>query len=723
MDKFSDSYEHNITDEVAIKIRSQLHQYNLPIFGEDMVFVTTPAKTIGVLAKIRVDAGSDSKLRTNEPIVIAFSSIENIEKATISVYPDRKDFPFEDFPHINYPREGMPPSLCLTREDFDDWYSEHTFGELVRTISNWFVDAQNGNLIKLKDGDYYEPFRTNLSKAILLKSKVDDTHLSKYNKAGFLVRSIYTVDKELDFYTDVKNGEAIGICILLYRSAKNILRTWFVNKPSTYGELKQFLSDYEFVFNEQEIKERAKNRYNISHNIEKIFFQIAFTRPRKVLNKHTNVDYLYFCVDNNDIATMCDKAPVHEATALDSTTNEFAQYLSATSPSIGNKRILILGCGAIGSKIIYHLYRSGICNLTICDKDSLMPHNVCRHALSQQWNLNYKAEAVKRELNRMFVSSPSIVAVTEDINSWLPSQNLNAFDLIIEATASAKVLHTVEEMSLKTKTPIVHFALSDAGNIGIVYVNYNRNCLLTDYYMNILICAANGDEDLIPWLKSEVKYNYENIRIGEGCHSNTMILSDDVISTHSGIASMVIRDMFDSPGKKKNAAYLSFTNIEYKGDVFSKSFDMPNFISFDCDNDSSWKVRIPSNIAMEIKHIAKVTKPREAGGYLMGTVETKRKTIYILDHFETRSVSGNTQIALGTDGWEQHYKTIQERTNHTLTYIGDWHSHPVGSLKQSNTDKLTNKIILEEEIESKFGICMITNGKNTKFYLLAPNVD
>jgi proteasome lid subunit RPN8/RPN11 len=125
---------------------------------------------------------------------------------------------------------------------------------------------------------------------------------------------------------------------------------------------------------------------------------------------------------------------------------------------------------------------------------------------------------------------------------------------------------------------------------------------------------------------------------------------------------------------------------------------------------------------MEIKHIAKVTKPREAGGYLMGTVEAKHKTIYILDHFETRSVSGNTQIALGTDGWKQHYQTIQERTNHILTYIGDWHSHPVGSLNQSEIDKSTNKDILANEIETTFGICIITNDKYTKAYLLTPSI-
>lgn len=51
-------------------------------------------------------------------------------------------------------------------------------------------------------------------------------------------------------------------------------------------------------------------------------------------------------------------------------------------------------------------------------------------------------------------------------------------------------------------------------------------------------------------------------------------------------------------------------------------------------------------------------------------------------------------------------------------YIGDWHSHPHHSLNPSILDDETNKYLINSEIESSIGVCLITNANKTNAYLL-----
>ncbi|TGG35049.1 hypothetical protein EZ315_15275 (plasmid) [Duncaniella freteri] len=60
--------------------------------------------------------------------------------------------------HINPKEEGFPRSICLVRENFNDWYAEHTFEDFLCLIIKWFTDAKDGNLVKTKEGDRWEPF-------------------------------------------------------------------------------------------------------------------------------------------------------------------------------------------------------------------------------------------------------------------------------------------------------------------------------------------------------------------------------------------------------------------------------------------------------------------------------------------------------------------------------------------------------------------------------------
>ncbi|WP_242971957.1 ThiF family adenylyltransferase [Haloimpatiens massiliensis] len=73
----------------------------------------------------------------------------------------------------------------------------------------------------------------------------------------------------------------------------------------------------------------------------------------------------------------------------------------STLASEKNPKILFVGVGALGSKMIFHLARNGYTNITIIDKDILSPHNLVRHALFSDSISRNKAEDIANKLNKM----------------------------------------------------------------------------------------------------------------------------------------------------------------------------------------------------------------------------------------------------------------------------------------------------------------------------------
>lgn len=718
MDKFSDAYIRFDKSE-HMELVSHIDSYSHLFYESKYDLVYLPTENIGICCRISSNAGSNSLIIQHEPIVIEICG-EDIEECDINVYPDRINFPFNNYPHINFAVGKLPPSLCLTKESFVNWYAEHSFGELIILIHQWFEDALNGNLIKTKNGDFYEPFRTDNLDIVMLKIPVEDSFIERIEKSDSIC---YTIDSHgnnlysRECFSDKSLNQDIGV--LLFRPCNIICSTWFIEQPKTLGALLKFASDNEFFIDKQKIASYINTNGQGSKNI---FFQFAFVRPINVLGKDSKVDYLTFCTSLEGYVAENIDSTVYGVEMIDFATPKLANYISNTEINVADKNILILGCGAIGSKLIYHLYRSGICNLTICDNDHFLSHNVCRHALSRYGLMDSKVKLVKKELDAMFLkNTKQVVAVEEDIIQWLPKVDIANYDIIIDATASASVFRLVDKISLGTSIPIVHFALSDAGNIGHVYVNTNRESILSDYYMHLVHESIDND-DISNWLKRNTKHSLDIVRIGEGCHSNTTRLGDEIVSTHTGIAASVIKGVLSK--KNGNTAYLSYVNIEYEGQVFTESYRIPAFINIKCSNNDEWQVRIPKSLLNEIQLEAKLAGKKEVGGYLMGNIDVKHKIIYLLHQFKPAdSKQKISKLHLGIKGWREEYLRVKSRSSGVLDYIGDWHSHPSGSLDMSVTDILTNYAIKTSEIPSEYGICLIANSHQTKAHLLIPGID
>ena len=217
---------------------------------------------------------------------------------------------------------------------------------------------------------------------------------------------------------------------------------------------------------------------------------------------------------------------------------------------------------------------------------------------------------MKNYLTEMFYDMPhdGIRSYNEDALKYLKPEVLDKIDIIIDATASVKVMYGLDRLIYPDKTRIVRVALSEGGNVGVTYIDIDSKQPLADFYMEILRASLTNDE-VYRWLFSESKNSTENIRVGEGCHSNTMRISDDTISAHAALMSSAIRHIYE--GKQRNRIILTLAHRDFPGSMQTCILPVIPYLQFPCTNDASWIVRIPEDLLAEIRLKAKIADRRK----------------------------------------------------------------------------------------------------------------
>lgn len=714
MDKVSDKYpkiETAAIGALAGELTSLVSVFDDGCFS----LVELDNDTIGLCGNINTFARSKSALQRIEPVVIAISKNSWQTNVPFS-FSDNPKFPFDKFAHVNYRHGDYPPTFCLSRENIDDWYAEHTLKEYVDLVAQWLRDAAKGKLMKITENDEFEPQRIHNVDQLLMRATYMDSLLESHKEASCNLYSIVVLaDLPLAYGCEQDEeitGNAIGV--RLFAGRDKVDDTWYARYPATLGELLAFIKERDYPLDLEKI------RSAVIEKTEYIYFQIALLRPVRIIGKNTRINYLSFRAKVQDVVNGNDTAPIEEITIWDFTDYDSAKYLSLTPDSIFMKHVCILGCGAIGSKIAYHLFRSGVSFLELVDNDKLMPHNMVRHALSSYKPgsfLSNKATAIKNSLKDMFYGMPQCPeAYDEDALEHLTPERLDKIDIIIDATASVHVMYGLDAITYPDKTRIIRVALSEGGDIGVTYLGIDSKQPLADYYMEILRASLSNDE-VYRWLSSERNNSTENIRVGEGCHSNTMRISDDTISAHAALMSSAIRHIYE--GEQRNRIILSFAHRGFPGSMHTCTLPVKSYQQFPCANDDTWTIRIPEDLLADIRLKARIAGKNENGGYLFGHIDYKRRIIYPLNHFIPRDSRGTKSgFHLGTSGLKDHKKEIARRSIGQMEYIGDWHSHPACSLDMSAIDITTCITDVMPQLKNGIGLCVITKTNDTKFFLL-----
>jgi len=107
-------------------------------------------------------------------------------------------------------------------------------------------------------------------------------------------------------------------------------------------------------------------------------------------------------------------------------------------------------------------------------------------------------------------------------------------------------------------------------------------------------------------------------------------------------------------------------------------------------NISKLRIEISSDLYQKLSSLQNKTCDKEKGGVLMGELRPSRNQITITHILESEMhLSSSHNINLNVKYLQKKMNDIWEKNHGTITYLGDWHSHPENNPSPSIIDYCT----------------------------------
>jgi integrative and conjugative element protein (TIGR02256 family) len=262
-------------------------------------------------------------------------------------------------------------------------------------------------------------------------------------------------------------------------------------------------------------------------------------------------------------------------------------------------------------------------------------------------------------------------------------------------TASNIVFNALRDADLPDTLRVHRAEIAHRGRLGLLSVEgRGRNPRLDDL-QTLIFDSAIEDDAVAAWLE-EVKSTrddrvgsggLEDIQIGLSCSSATMRLADEVVSFHAAAATRRLRPYLakDGPSRHEGAVYRSFLGENGDSRAATQIF-APTVV---LGADAGWQIRIAAGAAQKMSELMRRHSPSETGGILVGRLAATRKTVCVTRLVPAPPDSRGTPwvFTRGTEKLPEALDLIHRRTGGLLTYVGEWHTHPMGGSDLSDTDK------------------------------------
>lgn len=724
-------YSRELSPEIQLSIqniKSLLNKRKLDILEWDKNSVA-----ISVVLEIQLPPRGnyqDIDIREKEPVLIVFNKSSYPCKAP-RAFSDRLDFPKKKLAHLYVSKNGKPAPFCLTRGNLDEWFAEKEIRDYILQIKSWLCDAASGELAS--DNNQYEPLRLegyNGTSVYKYKELADYVNSKQgiTSDTGFVLGLFYETQAKTEkkaasfrFLGFVETADDVGKIfknnlelteekhidkwqygIILWDKSHTVQQEYLVELPSCGRELYQFISTFNMDLS---AALEAYCRYNISTKRSSFPIIVSIKRPHNVIGYNSDIEFVNFTAavsleEINARQLNADSKIVFQS-HIEPLSIKKAHEVSGLKNDLGS--LIVAGCGALGSKIVMHLIRSGHTNMLLLDGDSFSAHNLVRHSLFPEQVGKNKAMALKtvaESFYRYDNLEENLIALPVDADIFTDPKIIDEADWFLDFTASKSFLNHQIKNIKETSTNICKATMLDNGKLGALFIEgKNRSPRLDD-----LLVLADDLYKQYPFISQYLQSEYDRskqestiINVGVGCNSETTILSDEVVSIHSAAFYGVLKNEYERKSFKDNG-YIFINRIDTESGfkIESYSFVVPPLITITLHN--GWEVRIKPEIAIKMKSEMGIAMPYETGGVFIGTINKKNRTIHVTDMIPAPSDSESNEVTFyrGINNLPEEIDEIKRMSGQVFGYIGEWHSHPFGPNGLSQQDmKEVNKHLKE----------------------------
>ncbi|AOY75448.1 hypothetical protein BJL90_05800 [Clostridium formicaceticum] len=121
-------------------------------------------------------------------------------------------------------------------------------------------------------------------------------------------------------------------------------------------------------------------------------------------------------------------------------------------------KVLVVGCGALGTVVVNNLARIGVGYLRIVDRDFVELSNLHRQILFDEEDVKEsipKAEAAARKLKKIN-SAIEIDSIIKDVNSVTIEKLAENMDIILDCTDNFKTRYLINDLAFSKKIPWIY---------------------------------------------------------------------------------------------------------------------------------------------------------------------------------------------------------------------------------------------------------------------------
>lgn len=379
------------------------------------------------------------------------------------------------------------------------------------------------------------------------------------------------------------------------------------------------------------------------------------------------------------------KQAVRPMALRDAISRKLMRRMSGLPDGEAKRDWTLLGAGSLGSKIGVHAARSGLAPTRVVDRRSLMPHNAARHGLlplpgSMQHNwLGSKAAALAEAMQGLggetIAHEVDVVPVLRDrltAKKYLPKNS----QAILNTTASLTVREAFAATPRNVRIPrVIEAGLMGRARVGFMTVEGpSRNPNSGELFAE-LTERLRADLELRKIVFGEAD-GFERQRVGDGCGSVTLAVSDAEISTLAApMATFVTRMLLDK--LPETGGKIAIGQVQPDGvSVSWSSHDVAAFERLKTE-DAVWTVSISPRADVKIREEVRRFPKVETGGVLVGRLSEPSRTFYVTDVIAAPPDSRRSPIefVLGKEGLPRTLDEIVKATNGALSCVGTWHSH------------------------------------------------
>lgn len=654
-------------------------------------------------------------IKATEPLAVIFGRPDEQPR----VLALREDFP--DTPHQNWTPEGAPCSLCIDDRPWAEARLTSTAFDFVRRIQLWLAKAARGELhdpAQPLDPLFFhswlslvippsvfgeagqEPpelvgFTRQDNPGIILTARAAAAGGPRSGEARFLVLAFQAAPQAMSRLRHAPttlmglNAELSRCGIDLLKELKSRLATW---AGMTQDDLRRLGSRLVILvaFPVQAGADRTVNDFR------------AFVTPTSagdigvalgVLLKHPTQ------VGNRQAYTVAigGNAPHADQIAVDAAEVHFSLNRDLSAAIAGRKadrrQAVLVGAGALGSQIGLNLAREGALSWIVLDQDILMPHNLARHGLLAADTGAPKAFAVARQMG-MLLDEPFEAArcdvtrldaeIADQVNA-----HLAAADIIIDASASVAVSRFISDLGVSAKRLCAFF--NPAGNAAVLMAEDKaRSVTLRD-----LEAQYHGLLFSDPSLADHLKTDRPGVRYSGSCRA----LTNRIPATRAALLSaLAARGISDCLRDDDASIRIWTTTDEGEVKLVRRAAAQVTSRQF-----GSWTLRYDAGVLQTLREYRACRLPNETGGILLGMIDVSRRSIHVAHAMpEPEDSQGSvTGFERGVLGLAATVADVAEKSLHQIRYVGEWHSHPVGSSVMPSRVDIAQLEWLSSELEAE----------------------